>query len=111
MPIPLHRYVAALHGRSALPFVITQRHAQRTEEAGVETFSERVDYRFEDGVVLRYELELDDLGTAQEGVCGECWIRYAVVDTPQGVSVTPASKVFSNLCQAGFWLRMMQEQE
>lgn len=60
-------------------------------------------YHFENGVVIRHNVEQDNALSDQ--ACQECWISYEVVE--QGEQrVRPASKTFYNACQQNFWLKM-----
>lgn len=108
MTISLAAYARALDGPESGMFVEEKTvHCHRYQDNGVNVDVCEEICRFCDGVVLRRTMEIDDVCAAleSEGVCAECWISYDVLDNA-GIDVQPKRKVFSNTCQARFWLRM-----
>lgn len=77
-------------------------------DGGIEITEQQSLYHFENGVVIRHNVEQDNALSDQ--ACQECWISYEVVE--QGEQrVRPASKTFYNVCQQSFWLKMQARAE
>lgn len=108
MAISLVTYARALDKPTGEIYVekkATRRDSYQDSGVNVDVCEET--YQFCDGVVLRRLVEIDDVCAAleSEGVCAECWISYDVLDSAE-IDVQPKRKVFSNTCQARFWLKM-----
>ena len=72
-------------------------------EAEITTIEEV--FRFNNGVVIRYAIEQDNVPSGPEVMCEECWISYEVADAG-ALEIRPVRKVFSHRCQESFWLKI-----
>lgn len=100
----LASYIRCIHNQ---PSHLVIRHQSSQQECylddGIEISERQSFYYFENGVVIRYDVEQDSAPSDQ--ACQECWISYEVIE--QGEQrVRPASKTFYNACQQSFWLKM-----
>nr|WP_294864507.1 hypothetical protein [uncultured Pseudogulbenkiania sp.] len=100
----LATYVGAIFGLpspvSIIEFSTTQ---DMWLDQGIEVRLEQTIYRFDNGVVIRHEIEQDEFPS--ELACAECLISYEIIEQVPGKEITPASKRFDNTCQESFWLK------
>ncbi|QMV16455.1 hypothetical protein [Vibrio spartinae] len=66
--------------------------------------------RFDNGVILRKQTEVDQIAPVNDEICSECWITYEVLSQPDSLTITPNRKSFTNQCQEDFWLKINQVQ-
>ncbi|MBA8737421.1 hypothetical protein [Chromobacterium violaceum] len=72
-------------------------------EADCEVTLRQCDYRFDNGVVVRRTIEVDDYPSAL--ACSECWITYEVLELGSSSGIEPLRKNFDNVCREAYWLR------
>ncbi|WP_232472014.1 hypothetical protein [Vibrio gazogenes] len=66
--------------------------------------------KFENGVTLRKQTEIDQIEQVNDEICSECWITYEVLAQPDHLTIAPSRKTFTNRCQEAFWLKINQVQ-
>ncbi|GGP17702.1 hypothetical protein [Silvimonas iriomotensis] len=98
-------YINAMHGARATAKIV---HTETTMESwlddGYEVTRQDITCTFDNGVVIRRQLEQDQFPT--DLACAECWISYEVLQQPASQSaVTPARISFDNACREQFWRR------
>lgn len=104
----LFTYIKAIHGHETNALIANE-HMRKNSytDDGVEINEMETTYYYDNGVVIRYKIERDNVPTEQ--LCEECWISYEVLDSgPQ--QITPVRKIFYNSCQESFWLKMQASQ-
>lgn len=78
----------------------------------VDTFIESSELvvKFENGVTLRKQTEVEQIEQVNDIICSECWITYQVLCQPDNLTITPNRKFFTNQCQEAFWLKINKVQ-
>jgi hypothetical protein len=97
-------YVAAIHGHAG-PVSMVAHAVSRDSwtDQGIEVSRDEVEYRFDNGAVIRRSVEQDRAPT--DLLCAECWIDFDVVRQPDGQPIRPTRITFDNACRETFWLR------
>ncbi|SHE69086.1 hypothetical protein [Vibrio gazogenes] len=107
----LFTYVLAMKENIAGLSVLEEtRHDNRVEDDGHIIENSELVVRFENGVILRKQTEVDQTEPVNDEICAECWITYEVLSQPEHVTITPNRKSFTNQCQENFWLKINQTQ-
>ncbi|TKC87968.1 hypothetical protein FAZ69_17065 [Trinickia terrae] len=104
----LATYVGAIHGQpSAVKIVGVETKRESWSDQGFDVDRQETVYSFDNGVVIRRVVELDDFPA--DLACAECWINYDVIEHGRGRTVSPSSKSFDNACRETFWLKFHSE--
>ncbi|UTH74887.1 hypothetical protein [Chromobacterium sp. IIBBL 290-4] len=98
---------AIMGGAGAERIVGREERRDSWREADCEVTLQERDYRFDNGVVIRRGIEMDDFPS--ELACSECWITYEVLELGCSPGIEPARKSFDNACREAFWLRYHAE--
>lgn len=102
-------YIKAIHNQSAGVSVNdSESNTCSYSDDGAEITKNQTIYRFDNGVIISYTVEQDNIPSGPEVICEECWISYEVVESGP-LKITPLRKVFSNRCQESFWLKVQTE--
>lgn len=88
----------------------TTQHGSCIEDDDTFIESRELVVRFENGVTLRKQTEVDHTELVSDALCSECWISYEIIAQPDSLSITPNQKSFTNQCQEDFWLKMSKVQ-
>ncbi|MGF1689907.1 hypothetical protein [Photobacterium kagoshimensis] len=115
----LFTYIAAIKGHRTVVSIIHRTvNAHHYIDGDIAVDEELTSYTFDNGVVIQYHAEKDSVldiaigenGTVDNQVCEECWISYQVVES--GIyAIRPTKKVFYNICQEAFWMKIQLEQQ
>jgi len=101
-------YVNAIHGLAGkLAICSKESRRESWQDQGYVVSREEHCYRFEDGALIKQEIETDDFPA--EAVCAECWISYTVLTQPAQSSIHPPAIHFSNACREGYWRRYFSQ--
>jgi len=103
----LARYVAEILNGATAAVTRVDHQVVVNQQDGIE--EETGLYRFDNGVVIRYQREQDLALPDDDQQCSECWLSYEVVETASR-AISPARKVFYNRCQLDFWLKIQKRQ-
>lgn len=100
----LYHYAAVILNRQGEPKVVRhESEQQQWLDQAIEVHQQAITYHFDNGVVIRRTMELDD--DDSDLLCGECWITYEVLSNDHSpVQVMPQKKSFDNPCRERFWL-------
>ncbi|MFM2478395.1 hypothetical protein [Celerinatantimonas sp. MCCC 1A17872] len=78
---------------------------QRSQSDEITTEHMIYRYQFEDGALIRMEVEFDN-DADNDALCADEWIDYQVEQQPYDYEISPRQKHFVNRCSQSFWLKM-----
>ena len=103
----LYTYIEAINRVDGKVFIVSQVVTDNSyKDQGVAVNSYETIFSFSNGVVLKYDVEFDEVPLSSE-VCAECWISYEIIDSLTE-TISPTKKTFVNKCQESFWLKMQK---